>query len=111
MICPYCQHEIDVDTLECPRCFTPYPRAGMPFGFNLRKMLAASVMMLVFSLILVDCVFNYLPGGVDSTIPTGSSQLPIQPLPNTKSQEVNALLGRWAAGQQNTSTPPFNTRK
>jgi hypothetical protein len=110
MICPYCQHEIDVGTLACPRCFAEYPRRGMPFGFGLRKAVVSSVMMLVFSILLVQCVFNYLPGGPESGIPTGSAQLPIQPLPDLKGYDVQQQLARWANQQQNggQTIPPMH---
>jgi hypothetical protein len=103
MICPYCQHEIDVDTLSCPRCHTDYPRSGKPFGFGLRTAVAGTAMLLVCSLILVDCVIDELPGGPDSSVPSGSAQLPYQPVPNAKSQEVVQQLQRWTQQQQNGS--------
>ena len=103
MICPFCQHELDVDTMSCPRCGAEYPQRGLPLGVGIRTLIASGAMMLVFSVILVDCVINYLPGGVNSTIPTGSAQLPIQPVPNLKSNDVNQLLSTWASGTQNTA--------
>jgi hypothetical protein len=103
MICPYCQHDLDVESLSCPRCGAEYPRPGMPFGMGLRTTLAASAMMVVFSLVLVDCVLNYLPGGVNSTMPIGSSQLPSQTPPTVKSIDAQQQLDRWAQGQQNTA--------
>jgi hypothetical protein len=103
MICPYCQHELDVETLSCSRCGAEYPQRGLTFGVGLRTLVAGSAMMLVLSLILIDCVLNYLPGGADSTIPTGSAQLPIQPLPDLTSPEIGHMLGNWQAGQQNAS--------
>jgi hypothetical protein len=105
MICPYCQHDIDVDTLACARCGAAYPRRGLPFGIGLRTLTAAGAMMLLFSVILVDCVLTYLPGGARSTISLGSPQRPIQPLPGMKSFEVGHMLGNWGASKQNADQP------
>ena len=107
MICPYCQHELDVATLSCLRCGAEYPRQGMPFGIGLRTLAAATAMMLVFSVMLVNCVLDYLPGGPNSTIRSGSPQLASQQLPNLKSSEVGQLLGRWGAGEQESNDPKF----
>jgi hypothetical protein len=99
MICPYCQHELDVDSMGCPRCGAEYPRTGGPFGMGIRTAVAAGAMLTVLSLILVDCVINYLPVG------NGSPQQTMQAPPNLKSAEVNALLAKWAQHQQNTDLP------
>jgi hypothetical protein len=113
MICPYCQHELDVETMSCLRCGAEYPRRGHGLGMGARAFALTGAMLLVFSVMLVDCVLNHLPGGVDSTMPTGSDQLPYQLPPNLKSADVNQLLSRWAAGQQNASQPlpQFITKK
>lgn len=110
MICPFCQHDLDVETLSCPRCHTEFPRSGKPFGFGIRTAAAAFLMMTLMSLILVDCVLNWLPGGPDSLLPTGSAQLPNHPLPNMKSPEVNTLMNQWASGQQAVPLPKFVTK-
>jgi hypothetical protein len=105
MICPYCQHELSVVTMSCPRCGAEYPRSGMPFGMGLRVAAAAGAMMFVSSLILVDCVMNYLPGGSDSSMPAMAEQQSIRPPPDMKSPAVSAMLARWAAQQQNADQP------
>jgi len=108
MICPYCQHELDVATLSCLRCGAEYPRAGRPFGYSIRTAIASGAMLLVFTLILTQCVLVYLPGGKYSDLPSGASaQLPIQPLPGLKSPEVMRALARWSSGKQaDGPTPP-----
>jgi hypothetical protein len=109
MICPYCQHDLDVEAMSCPRCFAEYPRASRPFGFGLRLTFAATAMMMVFSLILVQCVVAYLPGGKYDVIPENSAIFSGGTATNRKSPEVEQMLARWAANQQNTeqSIPTF----
>ena len=99
MICPYCQHDLDVDSLSCPRCFAEYPGGSKPFGMSLRKAIAGAVVVTVFSLMLVSCVFSFLPSM------SGSPQRQLTPPLNQKSAEVNALLRKWASQQQNTELP------
>ena len=111
MICPFCQFELDVDTLSCPRCHAAYPQPAKPFGFRIRTMIAAGSIMVLLGFILVDCVISWLPGGPDSLIPTGSAQLPIQPLPDMKSAEVSRLLYNWRTGHQAVPTVEPNTHK
>ena len=105
MICPYCQHDLSVVTMSCPRCGAEYPRAGAPFGFSIRIATAAGAMMVVSSLILVDCVMNYLPGGIHSGLPAATAQQSIRPPPDLKSPDVNAMLNSWAGHGQYTDQP------
>ncbi len=105
MICPYCQHDLSVVTMSCPRCGAEYPSGGMPFGLNIRVAVAAGAMMLVSSLILVDCVMNYLPGGIHSAVPMATAQQSIRPPADMKSPDVSAMLNRWAAHGQYTDQP------
>jgi len=111
MICPYCQHELDVESMSCPRCFAEYPRASRPFGFGLRLTLAATAMMMASSLILVQCVVAYLPGGKYATIPETSMIFSGGTATNRKSPEVEQMLTRWTAHQQNAEQPvaSYNT--
>lgn len=104
MICPFCQFDIDVETLECPRCNAAYPHPPRPFGFRIRTMLALGLMMTTMSYILVTCVISWLPGGIRSLIPTGSAQLPIQPMPDLKSADVDQLIYNWQSGHQAVPT-------
>jgi hypothetical protein len=105
MICPYCQHELEVESLSCPRCFAEYPRASRPFGFGLRLTVAATAMMMVSTLILVQCVVAYLPGGKYAVIPDNSMIFSGGTATNRKSPEVEKMLARWAAHQQNAEQP------
>ncbi len=99
MICPYCQHELDVASMACPRCGAEYPRPGKPFGMAIRTAIAAGVLLTAASMILGNCVLSRLPTG------DGSPQARLQPAPNFRSAEVNALLRKWAQQQQNTELP------
>jgi hypothetical protein len=53
-------------------------------------------MLTLLSMIMVDCVIDYLPDG------NGSPQDTYQASPNRKSAEVNAMLAKWAQHQQST---------
>jgi hypothetical protein len=111
MICPFCQFELDVETLSCPRCHAAFPQPAKPFGFRIRTMVATGSMLLLLTFMLVECVVSYLPGWPKSQIPCCSGQLPIQPLPNMKSPEVNALITNWQHGSQAVWTVQPNTRR
>jgi hypothetical protein len=100
MICPFCQQELEENSLACTRCHAFYPQPAKPFGFNLRLVVAAGSMMLVLSVTLVDCVINWLPGGHSSLMASGSPQLPTQPKPDLKSPDVDKLILGWKQGQQ-----------
>ena len=99
MICPYCQHELDVASMACPRCGAEYPRPGKPFGMAIRTAIAAGVLLTAASMILGNCVLSRIPA---SDI---SAQARLQPAANAKSAEVNALLRKWAQQRQNTDMP------
>jgi hypothetical protein len=113
MICPYCQHDLEVETLSCPRCFAEYPQASRPFGFGLRMTAAAAAMMLASSLMVVQCVLPYLPGGTYAAIPANSAIFSGGTATNRKSPEVEKMLARWAGHQQNAeqSIPGFNGKR
>lgn len=74
---------------------------------------AATAMMLVSSLILVECVVAYLPGGSNASLPSGSAIFSGGTATNVKSPEVEKLLTRWAGHQQNAEQPvaTFNTSR
>ena len=99
MICPYCQHDLDVASMACPRCGAEYPRPGKPFGMAIRTAIAAGVLLTASSMILTNCVLSRLPAG------SGSPQAGLHPAVNAKSAEVNALLRKWAQQRQNTDMP------
>ena len=65
MICPFCQAELDPGTLSCPRCGAAHPgsRGGVILGLRLRTVGIAFVLLVITSLILVDCVMHQLPHG------------------------------------------------
>jgi hypothetical protein len=113
MICPYCQHDLEVETLSCPRCFAEYPRTSRPFGFGLRVTAAASAMLFVSTLIVVQCVVAYLPGGKHARLSADAKIFSGGTATNFKSAEVNELLARWASHQQNSEMklPAYNARK
>jgi hypothetical protein len=111
MICPFCQFDLDVETLECPRCHAAYPQPAKPFGFRVRTMVAVGSMMMVMTFLLVDCVMSYLPGWPNSTISTASPQMRQQPYPDLKSVEVNQLLYDWQTGHQAVHTAEPNVHK
>jgi hypothetical protein len=100
MICPYCQHELEVESLSCPRCLAAYPRAGAPFGTGVRVTVAAGAMMLVASLILVQCVVAYLPGGSHAVLSAQSKLFTGTQPPDFRSPDLDRTLGQWAAHQQ-----------
>jgi hypothetical protein len=105
MICPYCQHDLEVESLSCPRCFAEYPRPARPFGFGLRLTAAAGAMLFLMTLIVTQCVAVYLPGGSHAVLPSGSKIFSGTQAPDFRSADVDRELGRWAAHQQNADHP------
>jgi hypothetical protein len=107
MICPYCQHDLEVDGLACPRCGAEFERRVAPFGIGLRLAAISGVLLLVFSVMLVDCVLNWLPGGPDSRFAT-LQQLQAAEPPDFRSAAVNGTLTRWSEHEQAmTGLPQF----
>lgn len=98
MICPYCQHDLDVDSMACPRCGAEYPRGRKPYGVGIRMTVFGVAMMTMISLVLVECVFSGLPD-------LNSPQQQLTAPPDFKSAEVQAQLRKWRQGQQNTELP------
>lgn len=111
MICPYCQHELDVDCPTCPRCGAEYERRGGPFGVGLRVVLASGLMLMLSTLILVDCVLNYLPGGADSPFPATAAQAVMHQQPDFRSPDVQRTIDRWEQHEQAVGgLPQFNAK-
>lgn len=97
MICPYCQADLDPSSLSCPRCGATYPgaRAGAQFGLRLRMIVIAFVLLVITSLILVDCVLRALPRG--------------EPAPDSRSggaQRALQMMLHNQQGNQNPAPPP-----
>jgi hypothetical protein len=112
MICPFCQYELDIEQMSCSNCGAAFPRTGTAaFGVKLRTLAVSGVLLLFASVILVDCVLNYLPGGPNSSFfARGSPQAALGPSPNMKSPEVQALMQSWANGVQPSQNPPPETK-
>ncbi len=96
MLCPFCQHELDLSGMRCPRCGAEYPQpgTGAGLGMRVRSVAIAGVLLTVLSLIMVECVFSALPGGVG----TGAS-------PNLKSAEVQRARLMQQHHQQDSQNP------
>ena len=64
MICPFCQAEIDPAAMSCRRCGAVYlgGGAGAVLGLRLRTFVVAFVLLVITSLVMVDCVLHRLPG-------------------------------------------------
>ena len=108
MICPYCQYDLDDAEMACTNCGASYPRhrAGL-LGIRLRLLALGGGMLLVSTLILVECVLPYLPGGAKSGYRApGSPQVSISPRPDMKSADLQRLLQQWRQGQQPTQNLP-----
>ncbi len=63
MICPFCQAGIDAGAMACPRCGAIHQGAGTGavLGLRLRTFVVAFVLLVITSLIMVDCVLHRLP--------------------------------------------------
>ena len=118
MICPFCQHELDVEAMACPRCAAAYPRPGMQFRLKLRTLVLSGIMLLAASLTLVTCVLKNIDsktvvaqcitrtkGGScaastrQTTLSAQSSQFGGT---NTKSAELTRMLSMWRKSEQPT---------
>jgi hypothetical protein len=98
MICPFCQAEIDPAGMSCGRCGAIYPGggAGAVLGLRVRTFALAFVLLLITSLIMVDCVLHRLPG-------SGGR-------PDMKSADAQRTLLMMRAHQQaseNAAPPPL----
>jgi hypothetical protein len=100
MICPYCQHDLDVQSLSCPRCFAEYPRSGPTFGFGMRISVAAGALLLATSLVLVNCVFTLLPGGSHAGVTANSRLFSGTQGPDFNGTDAARTLRLWYAHQQ-----------
>lgn len=106
MICPFCQCELDVELQHCPNCAAAVPHKGPEFGVKLRTLMVSGSMLLIATMILNNCVINYLPGGTHSAyFAPGSPQAALGPGPNMKSADAQALLQKWTNNQQMTQNP------
>jgi hypothetical protein len=92
MICPFCQADLQPSTLSCPRCGAAYPVSGGVLGLRLRTLAIAFVLLVISSLMLVDCVLRNLPG-------SGLA-------PNMKSTEAQRALLMMQRHQQATQNQP-----
>ena len=92
MICPFCQAELDPATMNCRRCAAAYPTGGAVLGLRFRSVAIAFVLLLVTSLILVNCVLHHLPNG--------------QLTPDMKSAEARRMLLMMQQNQQATQNQP-----
>jgi uncharacterized paraquat-inducible protein A len=96
MICPYCQSALDVGRMSCPRCGAQYPVSGAALGVRLRTFAIAAVLLVITSLLMVDCVLHNLPrGGV---------------IPDMKSAEARRellMMQHHEQATQNATPPPL----
>ena len=94
MICPYCQADLDPTSMSCPRCGAAYPgaRGGAVLGFRLRMLGIAFVVLVITSLILVDCVLHALPAGGQA--------------PQARSEGAQRALRMMMQHQQGSENPP-----
>ena len=95
MICPFCQAALDPVAMSCPRCGAAYPASGGVLGLRLRSVAIAFVLLVITSLVMVDCVLHHLPGHALS--------------PDMKSSDVRRTLMMLQTHQQptqNESPPP-----
>ena len=108
MICPYCQQDLDPVTLSCPRCGAAYPGGGggAVLGFRLRTLGVVFVLLVISSLMLVDCVLHHLPRsagqhGADAEMTAATKQ----------AGAMRALLMMQQHQQANENTPPPPPRR
>lgn len=95
MICPYCQAELDPTTMSCGRCGAAYPMSGASLGLRLRGFAIAFVLLVITSLIMVDCVLHNLPR-------SGLT-------PDTRSPQAERaliMMERHQQESQNPASPP-----
>ena len=95
MICPYCQGELDTATMSCGRCGAAYPASGASLGLRLRGFAIAFVLLLITSLIMVDCVLHNLPR---------SGLAP--DMRSTGAQRALIMMERHQQATQNQAPPP-----
>ncbi len=98
MICPFCQADLDATSLSCPRCGAAYPGAAggvAAFGFRLRTIGIGIVILLIATLMLVNCVLQRLPRG--GLTPDAQS---------TAAQRALLMMQQHEQGTQNQGTPP-----
>lgn len=95
MICPFCQADLDPASMSCPRCGASYPVSAGALGLRLRTFAIAFILLLITSLILVECVLHRLPG-------SGLT-------PDMKSAEARRtllMLEQHKQASQNEAPPP-----
>lgn len=97
MNCPFCRADLDPRTMSCPRCGAEHPTGGtsVALGFRLRSLFVAFMLILVMSLILVNCVLERLPS---------SSQT--ERLRSPAVMRELQMMQRHQQGTQNTGAPP-----
>ena len=106
MLCPFCQYDLNIEEMACPNCGAEFPRGGVWAGLRLRTLAISGGMLILASVILVDCVLNYLPGGRNSGFyAPGSPQAALGPGPDLKSPQLQQLLQSWQNNVQPSQNP------
>lgn len=108
MLCPHCQAELDEDGEACPRCHAEFPTRSRNRGgvVKLRLLAVSGAMLMVTTLVLVDCVLNFAPNGRDSgTVAPSSPQASAGPPPNLKTSQAQAQLMMWRNQVQGSQNP------
>lgn len=125
MICPFCQHELNVDAGFCPNCAAETrTHVGMPFGVKLRMLLLGGATLLMTVLVLNECVLSNIQSNTIvpecSTFTTGGNcqvqtdMMQLSPQgsqfsgPDMKGPELQQLLLMWQSGQQPTQNNPYS---
>jgi hypothetical protein len=128
MICPFCQHDLDVEEALCPHCAAALPRhPGMPFRVKMRTLAIGGMMMFTASLILVECVLDDIQSQTIvpqcSTFSTGgnceirTTTLFLSPQgsqfggPDLKGYDLQQLLLQWQQYEQPTQNNPYTLPK
>ncbi len=126
MTCPFCQHELNTDTLACDRCGALYPvRGGMSFRFKVRTTLVGLFMLMLTAIFLQSCVITYInsdtvvsqcmlftTGGncaINSKTQYISQQSSQFGGPKLKSYDLQTMMLDWGQGIQPTQNNPYTT--
>jgi hypothetical protein len=128
MICPFCQHDLNVEEGLCPNCAAVYPRpSGLPFGVKVRTVMVGGVMTLFSVIMLFSCTLKYIQSNYEvpacQTRSTGGNceistrEAWISPQtsqfggPDMKTPELQQLLLMWNNGEQPTQNNSYTMPK
>ncbi len=107
MLCPFCQYELDETQLSCSNCAAQFHNHGFTsLVGKFRTLLVSGALLVVATMMLHNCVINFLPGGIDSGYKApGSPQVAYGPGPDMKDPDVRRLLLDWKMNIQPSQNP------